>query len=51
MILFISSKNLSSVILNKTSLKIGNDGPKVPKQAEAKWDGVINQCNYSLIKF
>ena len=40
----------SSVILGKKewSSKVKNSGPKVPKQAEAKRDGVINPQNYNL---
>ena len=44
----------SSVILSQTKsfqnvMKI--DVPKVPKQAEAKRDGVINPQNYNFSKF
>ena len=31
-------------------LKVENCGPKVPKQAEAKRDGVINPHNYNFNK-
>ena len=35
--------------LNKQrSLKVEKGGPKVPKQAEAKRDGVINPQNYNF---
>ena len=45
----ISGNEPSSVILDQTSsLKVENEGPKVPKQAEAKRDGVINQQNYNF---
>ena len=45
----ISGNEPSSVILDQTSsLKVENDGPKVPKQAEAKRDGEINPQNYNL---
>ena len=32
----------------QSSLKIANSGPKVPKHAEAKRDGVINPQNYNF---
>ena len=32
----------------QSSLKIANDSPKVPKQAETKKDGVINPENYNF---
>ena len=35
----------------QSSLKIENDGQKVPKQAEAKRDGVINPQNYNFNQF
>ena len=31
--------------------RVENDGPKVPKQAEAKRDGVINTQNYNFQQF
>ena len=49
----ISGTEPSSVILNQTmkfnSLK--SDVQKVPKQAEAKRDGVINPQNYDFDQF
>ena len=51
----ISGIEPSSVILNqrKQLKKLKNNDPKVPKEAQAKWDGVINPQNYnfSLINF
>ena len=46
----ISGNELSSVILGqkKSILKVENNGPKVPKQAEAKRDGVITPQNYNF---
>ena len=42
----------SLVILGQTwSLKVANNGPKVPKHAEAKRDGVINSQNYNFNSF
>ena len=38
-------------LANQSSLKVENDGPKVPKQAEAKRDGVINPQNYIFNQF
>ena len=38
----ISGDEPSSVIFGQSSLKVANGGPKVPKQAEAERDGVIN---------
>ena len=35
----------------QSSLKIENDGPKVPEQAEAKRGGVINPQNYNFNQF
>ena len=35
----------------QSSLKGENSGPKVPKQAEAKRDGMINLQNYNLNQF
>ena len=36
-------------LAKQSSLKVENGGPKVPKQAEAKRDGVINpqNCNFN----
>ena len=49
----ISGTEPSSLILSQTEefqrLKI--DAPKVPKQAEAKRDGVINPQNYNFSQF
>ena len=42
----ISGNEASSVILRQT--KWLNVDPKVPKQAEAKRDGVINPQNYNF---
>ena len=49
----ISGNEPSSVILGqiKSSLKVENSGLKVPKQAEAKRDGVINPQNYNFNEF
>ena len=46
----ISGTEPSSVILSQTMKfkKLKSDDPKVPKQAEAKRDGVINPQNYKL---
>ena len=46
----ISGIEPSSVILSQTMKfqKLESDVPKVPKQAEAKRDGVINPQNYNL---
>ena len=33
----------------KVELKNLNNAPKVPKQAEATWDGVINPQNYNFV--
>ena len=44
----ISGNEPSSVVLSKTMKtikKLKSDDPKVPKQAEAKGDGVINPQN------
>ena len=43
----------SSVILSQTKefKKMKNDAPKVPKQAKAKRDGVINPRNYNFDQF
>ena len=35
-------------LAKQSSLKVANDSPKVPKQAEAKRDGVINTQNYNF---
>ena len=50
----ISGNEPSSVILSqtmKTIKKLKSDDPKVPKQAEAKGDGVINPQNYNFNQF
>ena len=43
----------SSVILDQTMKfkKLKSDDPKVPKQAKAKRDGVINPQNYNFNQF
>ena len=38
-------------LAKQSSLKVENDSPKVPKQADAKRDGVINPQNYNFNKF
>ena len=49
----ISGSEPSSVILSQTMKfkKLKSDDPKVPKQAEAKRDGVINPQNYNFKQF
>ena len=48
----ISSNEPSSVIFSqKCSEKVEHDGPKVPKQDEAKRNGVINPQNYNFNQF
>ena len=50
----ISGNEPSSVVLSKTMKtikKLKSDYPKVPKQAEAKGDGVINPQNYNFDQF
>ena len=49
----ISGTEPSSVILSQTKVfkKMKSDAPKVPKQAEAKRDGVINPQNYNFNRF
>ena len=49
----ISGNEPSSVIpkLNKVVLNVENDCPKVPNQAKAKRDGVINPQNYNFSQF
>ena len=49
----ISGTEPSSVILSQTEKfqKLKIDAPKVPKQAEAKRDGVINPKNYNFNQF
>ena len=49
----ISGNEPSSVILRQTKMvsKVENNCRKVPKQAEAKRDGVINSQNYNFIQF
>ena len=46
----ISGNEPSSVILlpNKVVQKLKSDAPKVPNQAKAKRDGVINPKNYNF---
>ena len=46
----ISATGPSSVIFSQTMKfkKLKSDDPKVPKQAKAKRDGVINPQNYSF---
>ena len=46
----ISGTEPSSVILSQTwrLKKLKSNDQKVPKQAEAKWDGVINPQNYNF---
>ena len=43
----------SSVILSQTKYfnMLKSDTPKMPKQAEAKRDGLINQQNYNFNQF
>ena len=49
----ISGTEPSSVTLSQTMKfqKLESDVPKVPKQVEAKRDGVINPQNYNLSPF
>ena len=49
----ISGIEPSSMILIKTMKfkKLKIDTPKVPKQADAKWDGVINPYNSNFNQF
>ena len=49
----ISGTEPSSVILSQTESfqKLKIDAPKVPKQGEAKRDGVINPQNYNFSQF
>ena len=49
----ISGTEPSSVILIQTMKfkKLKSDDPKIPKQAKAKRDGVINPQNYNLNQF
>ena len=49
----ISDNEPSSEILSQTMLfkKLKSDYPKMPKQAEAKRDGVINPQNYNFNQF
>ena len=49
----ISGTEPSSVILSQTIKfkKLKSDDRKVPKQAEAKRDGVINPHNYNFSQF
>ena len=48
--MFISDTEPSSVILSQTKQfkKFNSDAPKVPKQAEAKMNGVINPEHYNF---
>ena len=45
----ISGTEPSYVILSQTKQfkKLESDAQKVPKEAKAKWDGVINPQNYN----
>ena len=48
----ISGNEPSSVILRQiVVLKVENVDPKLPKEAEAKRDGVINPQNYNFNQF
>ena len=49
----ISGIETSSVILSQSKKlkRLKNNGPKVPKEAEAKRDGVINPQNYNFYQF
>ena len=49
----ISGIEPSSVILSerKELERLKNNDPKVPKEAKAKRDGVINQKNYNFYQF
>ena len=49
----ISDDKPSPVILSQTKQfkKMKSDAQKVPKQAKAKRDGVVNPQNYNLNKF
>ena len=49
----ISGTEPSSVMLSQTMefQKLESDVPKVPKQFEAKRDGVINPQNYNWVNF
>ena len=49
----ISGTEPSSVILSQTKYfkKLKSDVPKVPKEAQAKWDGVIDPQNLKLQLF
>ena len=48
----ISGTEPSSVIRSQTCIKmLKSNGQKVPKQAEAKRDGVINPQNYNFNQF
>ena len=49
----ISGTEPSSVILSQTKLfkRVDKGCPKIPKQAEAKRDGVINPQNYYFNQF
>ena len=43
--------SLSDPTPNKIVQKLTSDVPKVPNQAKAKRDGVINRENYNFIQF
>ena len=49
----ISGNEPSSVILSQTKWgsNVENDCPKVPNQAKAKRDGVVNPQNYNFSQF
>ena len=49
----ISGTEPSSVVLDQTKLfkKMKSDAPKVPNQAKAKRDGVLNTENYNFNQF
>ena len=38
-------------LAKQNSLKVENDGPKVPKQAKAKRDDVMQPQNYNFTQF
>ena len=45
------TESLSVILSQKSIFKSWTDVPNVPKQAEAKRDGVINQQNYNFKLF
>ena len=47
----ISGTELSDPLPNKVVEKMKNNAPKVPKEAIAKKDGVINPQNYNFYLF